>query len=451
MTTIPAQRTGKAVVIGGSMAGLLTARVLSEHFSKVTLIERDGLAMSPDPRKGVPQGRHVHVLLHSGIQVIEHLFPDLLSSLAESGLIVRSDVSRDFRWRHFGVWKARFNSGIDIVFIYRPSFEFHVASRVAALENVDVVSDAEACGLTALLDRGRITGVKIRRADGEPEEALPADLVVDASGRGSQTPKWLREIGLSGVTEDRVEVNVGYASRVYARAKNPSESLPLFVLPRAPQTRGGAVFPIEGNRWMVTLAGWVSDYPPSDENDFLEFARSLDVPDIYQCLKSSVPQSPVSVHKFPANVWRRYDKQSDLPDSLLVIGDAMCSFNPVYAQGMTVAALEAIALGRLLRERWTSPSTSNGVSQAFFRLATRLISNPWLLATGEDLRYPDVDGHRSAKSWLFHRYGGAIHTATSTDERVARQFYRVMSLAAPVSSLFAPGIVLRAAPRMSLR
>jgi 2-polyprenyl-6-methoxyphenol hydroxylase-like FAD-dependent oxidoreductase len=439
-----------AVVIGGSMAGLLAARVLSDHFHRVTLIERDGLATSADPRKAVPQGRHVHVLLDSGIKIIERLFPDLLPALVESERAVRSDISRDFRWRHFGVWKARFHSGIDILFVYRPSFEWNVAARVSALPNIKVLTGCEVSGLAASAGKDRIVGAKIRHISTGEEEMLSADLVVDASGRGSQTPKWFQELDLKAPSETRVEVNIGYASRTYARPPNLADQSPLFVLPQAPATRGGAVFPIEGNRWMVTLAGWVRDYPPSEDKEFLEFARSLDVPDLYQCLEKAEPLTPIAIHKYPASVWRRYEKLDNMPESLIVLGDALCSFNPVYAQGMTVAALEAVMLDRILGGH-TGPGPLRGISNRFQRMATSVVRNPWLLATGEDLRYPAAEGDRPVASSVVRWYVGAVHKAASADERVARQFYRVMSLAAPPRSLFAPGIVLRAAARMSLK
>jgi 2-polyprenyl-6-methoxyphenol hydroxylase-like FAD-dependent oxidoreductase len=445
-----APERGRAIVIGGSMAGLLAARVLSDHFQEVTVIEREGLATSADPRKAVPQGRHVHVLLDSGIKVIEHLFPDLLPALVESERAVRSDISRDFRWRHFGVWKARFNSGIDILFIYRPSFEWNVAARVSALPNIKVLTGCEVTGFAASARKDRIVGAKIRHIANGDAETLSADLVVDASGRGSQTPKWLHELGLNSPSETRVEVNIGYASRTYARPPDLADQSPLFVLPQAPATRGGAVFPIEGNRWMVTLAGWVRDYPPAGDNEFLEFARSLDVPDLYRCLEKAEPLTPIAIHKYPASVWRRYEKLDYMPESLIVLGDALCSFNPVYAQGMTVAALEAMMLDRILGEH-PGPGPLRGISNRFQRMAASVVRNPWLLATGEDLRYPAAEGDRPPASNLVRWYVGAVHKATSTDERVARQFYRVMSLAAPPSSLFTPGIVLRAAARLSLK
>ncbi|HEY6331318.1 MAG TPA: FAD-dependent oxidoreductase [Blastocatellia bacterium] len=433
----------RAIVIGGSMAGLLAARVLSDHFREVTLIERDEIASSARPRKAVPQGRHVHVLMHSGIQVIDRLFPDLLASMQQSARIVRSDASQDFRWRHFGVWKARFNSGIEMVFMYRPSFEWKVASRVLAVSNIKVISGRDVTGYAAVASRERVTGVRISSGSGA-EEIVDADLIVDASGRGSQTPKWLRELGLPAPPEARVEINIGYASRIFARPKNLTDAPPLFVVPRPPATRAGAIFPIEDNRWMVTLAGWLADYPPETEKEFLEFAATVEVPDLHRYLEHSIPLTPIVTHKFPASVWRRYDKLSQLPKSLVVLGDALCSFNPVYAQGMTVASLESMALDRCLRTLEREADVSE-ISHRFHRAAARIVANPWDLAVGEDLRYAEAKGDRKLSSNILRWYAGLVHEATSKDERVARQFYSVMSLLEPPASLLSPGIALRTA------
>jgi len=432
------------------VAGLLAARVLSDHFQEVLIVEREGLATSAEPRKNVPQGRHVHVLLQSGIQVIERLFPGLLVSMLSSDLLVRSDVSRDFRWRHFGVWKARFHSGIDIVFMYRPSFEWNLAAQVSGINNVKVLIGSEATGLCLDANDSRTTGITLRRYRTSGEEAIETDLVVDAAGRGSQTPKWLRSMGFDGPPESRVEVNIGYASRIYARPAGMVDSSPLFVLPQPPDTRGGAIFPIEGSRWMVTLTGWTEDYPPADDKEYLEFAATLDVPDIHDALRKAVALTEISVHKFPASVWRRYDKMEALPESLIVLGDAMCSFNPVYAQGMSVSALEAVALDRCLTDQ-SSARSSFSLSRTFHRAAARIISNPWRVTAGEDLRYPATRGERPLSSGFLRWYAGLVHKATSTDERVARQFYNVLSLIDPPESLFSPGVAIRTAAYSSFR
>ena len=431
-----------AVVIGGSIAGLLAARVLSDHFQRVTIIERETLAQSDAPRQAVPQGRHVHVLLHQGIQIVRNLFPDLVPALTDSGLEL-ADTSRDFRWRHFGVWKTRITTGIDVLFLNRPLFEWSVASRVSRIPGIGVLENSEVTRLIATPDRRRVTGLAVRTA-ATVERELGADLVVDASGRGSQMPQWLKSLGLPAPDETIVEVNVGYASRFYRRPANLADGRALFVQPRPPNTRGAAVFPIDGNRWLVTLAGWLADYPPTNDNGFLEFAGSLEVPDVRIALEQAEPLTPACIYKLPANRRRHYEKLNELPEGLVILGDALCSFNPVYAQGMTVAALEAITLDQWLRNpEEQGGARKNGLARRFHQQASKIVDASWRAAAGEDLRYPGVTGHRPFGTGLAHWYSGLIHKATAHDAYVAREFYKVLHLTAPPSLLFQPGVLLR--------
>jgi 2-polyprenyl-6-methoxyphenol hydroxylase-like FAD-dependent oxidoreductase len=422
---------------------LLAARVLSDHFQQVTIIEREALASSDSPRQAIPQGRHVHVLLHKGIQIVRGLFPDLVPALIDSGLEL-ADTSRDFRWRHFGVWKARITTGIDVLFLNRPLFEWFVASRVSRIPGIRVLENSEVTRLTASPDLRRMTGLSVRTG-GDAERELTADLVVDASGRGSQMPHWLKSLGIQVPDETIVEVNVGYASRMYRRPANLADGRALFVQPRPPNTRGAAVFPIDGNRWLVTLAGWLADYPPTNDHEFLEFAGSLEVSDVRVALEQAEPLTPVSIYKFLANRRRHYERLNELPEGLIVLGDALCSFNPVYAQGMTVAALEAMTLDQCLRNPGQQAGArKSGLARRFQRHASNIVDASWQAAVGEDLRYPGVIGRRPLGTGLAHWYSGLIHQATAHDQYIAREFYKVLHLTAPPSLLFRPGVLVRA-------
>ena len=341
-----------AIVMGGSIAGLLAARVLTDHFDRVTIVERDRFPESDQSRKGVPQGRHVHVLLAKGQEIISQLFPGIVSALHEKGSIP-FDPAADMRWHHFGGFKDRRASGIAALSMSRPLLESEIRRRVLGLKNLTAIEGCDVEAPVASDDRARITGIGIHHRSGRTRETLHADLIVDATGRGSQSPRWLESLGYTRPQESTIKVDVGYTSRTYRR--NPGDltgAKVVYALPTPPRERRmGGLFPIEGDRWLVTLGGWLGDHAPDDERGFLDFARSLPDPEICNFLTRSVPLTHFVVHKFPSNLRRHYETVPRWPEGYLVVGDAMCSFNPIYGQGMTVSALDALTLDACLKER----------------------------------------------------------------------------------------------------
>jgi 2-polyprenyl-6-methoxyphenol hydroxylase-like FAD-dependent oxidoreductase len=443
---LPAQGTfGRqhAIVIGGSMAGLLATRVLSDHFVQVTIIERDRLTGDTEPRKGVPQGRHVHALLARGVVILGEYFPDLFPTLQSSGAIpVRIE---DVCWNQLGVWMAPVRSPLKNLFQSRPFLEQHVRDQLAIRENVRIIDACEVSQLCVCNDR--VTGVVLRHRTGEQhEEELSADLVVDAGGRGSRAPQWLTSLGYGSVQETSVKIEVGYATRIYrCPAQLPSGWKTLFIYEKPPDdTRGGVIFPIQGGYWMVTLSGALRDYPPDDEAGFLAFARSLAQPDLYEAMKDAEPVTPISVYKYSANRWRHYERMKRLPEGFIIMGDAVCNFNPVYGQGMSVAAIEAQTLDRCLREQKMFAGNNGvvGFTPRFQRAIARDIKTSWLLSTGEDLRYPGAEGKRSLSIRLLNRYMRRVIELAASDQRVAATVLRVRNLLRPLSTLFQPRIIL---------
>ena len=432
-----------AVVIGGSMTGLLAARVLSDHFEQVTMIERDRLTDDAEARKGVPQGRHVHNLRARGAAIIGEYFPDLFPTLAQDGaILVRLE---DVHWNQLGVWMAPVRSPVKALFQSRPFLEQHVRDQLAARDNVRIMDACEVSQLCAHDDR--ITGVVLRYRTGEQhEEALSADLVVDTSGRGSRAPQWLNSLGYGNVQETSVKIDIGYATRIYrCPAHLPANWKGLFIYGRPPDDkRGGVILPIQGGYWMVTLVGSLRDYPPDDEAGFLEFARSLAQPDLYEAMKDAEPVTPTAVYKYSANRWRHYERMERLPEGFIIMGDAACSFNPVYGQGMSVAAIEAQSLDRCLREQEMFAGNNGlvGFTQRFQQAIARDIKTPWLLSTGEDLRYPGAEGKRSLSIRLLNRYMRRVIELTASDPRVTTTLLRVRNLLKPLSTLFQPRIIL---------
>jgi flavin-dependent dehydrogenase len=431
-------RHGKqALVIGGSLAGLFAARVLSDHFDRVTLLERDPVNDFPESRKGQPQTVHIHGLLAQGLHLIKEFFPDIDLSLTQGGALT-GDFAEKVIWHQFGGYKVQFTSALPGMTMSRPFLEWHIRRRVQAFPNVALRSSFAVNDLITDAECKRIVGVVgTDRANAHQAVRLTADLVVDASGRGSPALKWLEALDYPK-PEEEVKIKVGYATRLYRR--NPQDQFAVMISPQPPSGRRGAyLFPIEQNRWIVTAGGLLGDYPPAGEAGFLEFLRSLPAPHIYSILSRAQPLSDIHTYRHPASLRRHYEKLNRFPEGYLVIGDAFASFNPIYGQGITSAAMQAQALSHLLQGR----RSLQGLWRPFFKRAANVVHTPWQLAVGEDFRYPETEGRKSILTDLLNAYVLKVHTATHHDSVVYAQFLRVMNLLEPPASLLKPGIIWR--------
>jgi 2-polyprenyl-6-methoxyphenol hydroxylase-like FAD-dependent oxidoreductase len=443
--------------MGGSMAGLVAARVLSDHFDEVTVVERDPIPdQLIDPRKGVPQGYHLHVLLTRGERALERMFPGLRDAAIQEGAVLL-DWGLDVAWYHFGGWKARMpNSGIDVLCSSRPVLESHVRRRLFALPNVRRLDRHDVLGIQATADRSRLTGVIVRARDNadapEGGTTLEADLVVDAGGRGSKALGWLEELGYAKPPESSVRVQVGYASRIYA-APEPGrfDWRALYVLGAPPESRRlGAIFPLEGGRVFVVLGGLLGDYAPDDPDGYLEFAKALPGNTLEPAMRAMEPLSDIVTYRFPAHRRRHFERAERLPEGFVVTGDALVSFNPIYAQGMTTSCLYAELLDQCLSEqrRKHGAGAIHGLSRRYHKAAARIAAIPWLLATSEDFRFPEVEGERPPMYPMLRWYTERLHRGTLVDPAIYRGFIRVMHMVDGPETLFDPRMawrVLRAA------
>jgi 2-polyprenyl-6-methoxyphenol hydroxylase-like FAD-dependent oxidoreductase len=428
----------RAVVLGAGMAGLLTARVLAGSYGQVTVIDRDELPDTPRHRRGVPHGRHLHALAARGQQTLEELFPGLTVELVANGAPA-GNLLTDARLYLSGHRLRQADTGLVLLCASRPFLERHIRARLRALPNLVFLDRCDVVGLATTPDGGRVTGARVlRRADGSAEEVLAADLVVDATGRGSRIPAWLDALGYPRPEREQVRIGLGYATRTYrlpAAALDGDLAVLQAATPQHPRT--GAIQALEGNRWMLTLAGILGDHPPTDPAGFLAFARSLRFPDIYEAIRDAEPLDDPVGFRFPASVRHRYERLDRFPDGLLVMGDAVASFDPIYGQGMSVAALEALALRRHL-EQGVEPRP-----RRWFRDLARLVDVPWDMSAGGDLVFPGVQGHRTRKVGLIAAYLTRLHAAAEHDAHLASAFIRVAGLVAPPQSLLRPGVVLR--------
>jgi 2-polyprenyl-6-methoxyphenol hydroxylase-like FAD-dependent oxidoreductase len=437
-------RKEQAVVLGGSMAGLLTARVLSEHFEEVTVVDRDVLDVGARPRRGAPQARHLHGLLARGHTVVEGMFPGLTDELARQGAPT-GDMLADTQLLFGGHRFRRGPSGLTALCVSRPALEAAVRRRVASLPQVSVLEGYDAVGLIGDAERRQVVAARVfDRRDGSAERQLAGDLFVDATGRGSRLPSWLQSLGVTPPQRETVEVGVCYASRRYRlRPQALGEDLVLISAPTPGRPRGGALTRIEGDQCLVTMIGVLGDDPASDPAAFDEFLADLALPDIREALEGAEPLAELARYRHRTSVRNRYDRLADFPDGLLVLGDAVCTLNPIYGQGMTVAALEAARLGDHL-------ATGHPLrSRRYVRDVGRISGVAWELARGADLAFAKVPGRRRASAAILNKYVGRVQAGAARDPRLGRAFLRVTGLVDPPTALLRPDVAARALVRGS--
>ena len=424
-----------AIIIGCSMTGLLSARALADTFESIIVIEKDKLPFLPESRKGVPQGRHAHSLLKRGADILEEFFPGFWEEMLMEGT-VKAEMSEDFLWYHHNIWSGRENTGVYSHLQSRVLLEWKIRTCLRIYKNISIASGV-AVEKLHIVD-GNVRGVVL-----DTGKVIEADLTVDASGRGTRTPVWLEEMGYQKPEKEEVTVHVGYTTRMYRIPKDfNADWKGLLIYQDTPiTTRSGAIFPLEGGCWLVTLFGYLGDYPPGDEEGFLEFARSLQKPILYETIKDAEPISPIVVHRVPSSLRHYYNKMPSFPDGLVVLGDALCSFNPVYGQGMTVAAMGAKSLKDMLSKR--KQNDLKNFPRQFQKVANKNVQIAWDLATGEDLRYTKVEGKRPPGIKVNHWYVLRLFELCAVDSKVRKVFYQVFVMDKSLTILFRPGVVWR--------
>jgi 2-polyprenyl-6-methoxyphenol hydroxylase-like FAD-dependent oxidoreductase len=422
-----------AVVIGGSLAGLLAARVLSDHFRRVTIVERDTFPSTPEFRPGIPQSRHLHVLWTRGLEIMDGLFPGLADELRDAG-VPELAIPADVAWLTSAGWRSRFDLTTMLTFS-RPLLDWTIRNRLSL---VRMVSGHEVTGLVA--DGRDVAGVEIRSRGSAVTESLETDFVVDASGRGSRAPEWLVALGYPAPPETRIDPLLGYASRYYAIPEGFDPGWKALYLQANPpgDRRTGGLFPQEGGRWICSLSGAGGDYGPTGEDEFLDFAKGLRSPLLYEAIRHAEPLTPITGFRRTSNHRRHYERLREWPGGFVVLGDAACAFNPIYGQGMSVAALSALALDRSLRTDL----------RRFQRRAARTAAGAWLIATGEDLRYPEtVAPPIRLRTRFINRYVDRVVATANTNPAVCARLLDVLALKSTPPTLFRPSVLARVARR----
>jgi 2-polyprenyl-6-methoxyphenol hydroxylase-like FAD-dependent oxidoreductase len=425
------------------MGGLTAAGALADHFEQVIVLERDTLPHDAVHRAGTPQAKHVHALLGGGQRALGDLFPGFEQDLAHAGAVpLRVGLDTRVERPGYAPFPTR-DLGWVAYAMSRPLIELIVRQHVERRANITVRQRCRAHEVVATPD-GEVTAVRCETVDGT-SETLPADLVVDASGRGTLTLALLESLGRPLPEETTIGVDLGYATAVFAIPDDaPTDWKGVFTFPQAPQnSRGALMLPLEGDRWIVTVGGRHGDRPPGDGDGFLTYARGLRTPTVYDAIKQAKRLGEVARFGFPASVWRHFERLEAFPRGLLPFGDGVCRFNPVYGQGMSVAAQEACLLHRLLETRAVKDDPLAGLAAAFLTEAQALIEGPWAMAAVPDFIHPETRGQRPPDFEGTLKFGLALTRLAARDAAVHKLMLEVQHLLKPRSVYRDPALVQR--------
>jgi len=431
-----------AVVIGAGMAGLSAAKAVGPYFDKVVVLDRDALPHGPAPRAGTPQARHAHGLLTGGQKALEELFPGIESELAKVGavslnvgdIIVERPGYDPFPRRDFG---------FDTLCLSRPLLESVCRRRLREERNVEFRPHCRVMELIPSSDNVAVASVRYENEKGAPD-ALLAGFVVDASARAAPTLSLLKTIDAPKLEESEIGIDIGYATAIFEVPDDASaERKCVMHMPAPPDvSRGGLILPIEDNRWIVSLSGRHGDAPPGEIEGFLAFTKTLRTPTIHEALRKAKPVGEVARYKLPCSVRRRFERLEQFPRGVIPIGDSVCRFNPVFGQGMSVAAMEAVVLGKLLASRRDHADPLDGLAADYFSKIQACLESPW--ATAEtDFVYPQTRGERPKDFAGRLQYGAALTRLMADDPEAHRTVVEVVNLVRPLSALRQPELVER--------
>ena len=423
----------KAIVIGGSIAGLLTARVLSDHFKEVIVIEKDRYSDNGDVRNGTPQANHIHTLLVRGKEILLEFFPELEKDLLEKGAN-RIDFLNDVRYRLPSGWAPKFNSGIDSFACTRTLLEKTIRRQIQKNSKIKIEQGKHITSF--VLEKPNRIILKTKE-----DKEIRGDLIVDCTGRNTQTPDWLEEIGFPRPRETKIDSFVRYATRRYIPPKKDRKWKMLIILNRPViNPRIGGIYPIEGSKWLVGLYSIGKNYPPTDEKGFLEFTKQLESNELHDALKDAIPDSEIHGYQVRGSRKYHYEEMPQWPENLIVLGDAVSIFNPYYGQGMTAAAMGAKTLDEMLR----NDKNKKDITRKFQKRLANVVSLPWILGTSEDLRWSTTVGKRpDAITRMVQSYAQKVLLLSPKSTLAAKSFQQMMHMIRSPTVIFHPVILLQ--------
>jgi 2-polyprenyl-6-methoxyphenol hydroxylase-like FAD-dependent oxidoreductase len=449
----------KAIVIGGGIAGLLAARILSGHFSKTIILEKDRYPKEKGPRNGTPQANHIHVFLVKGMQTIIDLFPGIEEKLLSQGGH-KIDVISKAKFKFPTGWARNFNSGMNTIVCSRQLLEYTIRQEILEkYSNIKIIENTRVVGLatTTNSEQKIITGVNVISRNGNNNDdyikkttTINANLVVDASGRRSETPIWFEKIGLEKPNETKINSFIGYAGRrvrILSTQSSPllSNYKVVVVFTNPPNNPRMAVMTaIEDNQWQLGLLGIGKTYPPTDEKGFLNFAKDLGVEDVYKIVRDAKPISNIYGYREDGSRLYHYEKIKKWPKNFIVLGDAVSAFNPIYAQGVTVAAIQSKILDNLLHKcKKNNTAEKKGFETKFQREIAKLNSLPWLLGTSEDLRWSSTEANKKMNLFtkIIQRYSKHVILLAPNSRLATKSFLEMLNMVKSPAVLFHPLLI----------
>ncbi|PDZ32869.1 NAD(P)/FAD-dependent oxidoreductase [Bacillus toyonensis] len=429
----------KAIVIGGSMAGKFAAKALSTSFKEVIILEVGDKWDGKASRKRVPQSDHPHVLLKGGEKAIEELFPTITNELIKAGSII-NNFTRDLKWHQFGLWKQPFIGEVHMIQQSRPLLEWHIQKRIDQISNITITYKTLVNGLLVDGKLNKVCGVKVKYLETGMQEEVHADIVIDASGFGSKSMEWLREYEIE-VQEEKVRIDLFYATKMFQLKENEElDCCNMLMSPSFPENPYGVLIQtIEDNRYFVTFSGYANEKAPQTDDEFYDFAENLSISNVTDFLNKAEGITDIKTYKIPYQVRRRFDLVNNVPEGLLVVGDAQCRFDPVFGQGVSVAAMEAHQLQLLLQSRKQLDKT---FTQQFYKKTADIIEIPWDMTTTEISRHPQLKRELTTKQKFQLWYTKQIYRLSASDSDVYIRLVRVMNLIRSPFHLFHPKVLL---------
>ncbi|PEP89255.1 glutamate synthase [Bacillus toyonensis] len=429
----------KAIVIGGSMAGKFAAKALSTSFKEVIILEVGDKWDGKASRKRVPQSDHPHVLLKGGEKAIEELFPTITNELIKAGSII-NNFTRDLKWHQFGLWKQPFIGEVHMIQQSRPLLEWHIQKRIDQISNITITYKTLVNGLLVDGKLNKVCGVKVKYLETGMQKEVHADIVIDASGFGSKSMEWLREYEIE-VQEEKVRIDLFYATKMFQLKENEElDCCNMLMSPSFPENPYGVLIQtIEDNRYFVTFSGYANEKAPQTDDEFYDFAENLSISNVTDFLNKAEGITDIKTYKIPYQVRRRFDLVNNVPEGLLVVGDAQCRFDPVFGQGVSVAAMEAHQLQLLLQSRKQLDKT---FTQQFYKKTADIIEIPWDMTTTEISRHPQLKRELTTKQKFQLWYTKQIYRLSASDSDVYIRLVRVMNLIRSPFHLFHPKVLL---------